>query len=475
MLIPVILSGGAGTRLWPSSRRAYPKPFMRLPDGETLAHKTLQRALAVADAGELVTVTNRAYDVLSREAGAAAIGRAARHRLLLEPFARNTAPAVAVAARYVRETYGDDARLLVLPADHLIEDRAAFVAAVADAAAVAGEGYLVTFGIEPTRAETGFGYLRAAEAVVGGRGLRLEEFVEKPDAATAQGYLEAGCYYWNSGMFCFRADAILEALAEHAPEIDRAAQACWQKTVSDGDSLTLAEAPFAEAPSVSIDYAVMEPASHRAMVPGRFDWNDIGSWRAVSELAPADDRGNRTLGDVVLVDSQGSYVQGDGQRLIAAVGVDGLVVVDSGDAVLIAAREQAQAVGRVVDELRARGHPAGDRHSSAHCHWGTSVCLETTDDYAVRRIELVVGATMHSDGADAPRRRWTLLEGRVIAGMGASETELGPGDSVSAAAGGSVWLANEGDGVARLVEVRLAGGASGRAGPAEGGAEDRHP
>ena len=310
--VPVILSGGAGARLWPVSREALPKPFIRLPDGETLLLKTFRRALAATAKAPLV-VTNREQFFLTRDEYARLGGGVAECDFLLEPVARNTAPAICAAAMHVARTHGEDAVMLVLAADHLIKDEAAFKDSAGQARKLAAEGWLVTFGIAPTRPETGYGYIEA------GDGPEVKRFVEKRDAATAKEYVSSGRYFWNSGMFCFSARSVLEALRKHAPEVVSAVEAALKATDYKKAPAVLAEAEFAKAPDVSFDYAVMEKADRRAVVRAGFDWNDIGSWAALAELTGADAQGNRVSGQAVLIDAAHCFVQSE--RMVAAIGV----------------------------------------------------------------------------------------------------------------------------------------------------------
>ena len=350
MLIPVILSGGSGTRLWPVSRSAYPKPFMRMADGQSLLRKTFDRALRLADEGRVLTVTGRDYYFLSRDEYAHhPHAQLDRLPFLLEPAGRNTAPAICLAALYTSAHIGTDATLLVLPADHLIDNLAAFESDARRAYALAQDGRLVTFGIPPTTPETGFGYIRMGGALDGGRDIGA--FVEKPDRATAEKYVASGDYVWNSGMFCFRADAVIAAAEKFCPDVLAAARACQASATSDESPIEYARDAFMAMPNISIDYALMERADRRAVVPATFDWSDIGSWKAISEIASGnepDAAGNRVHGSAVVIESTNCFIQAD-HRMVAAVGVKDLVIVDTGDAVLVADRERAQEVKQVVD------------------------------------------------------------------------------------------------------------------------------
>lgn len=447
-LIPVILSGGAGTRLWPVSRSSYPKPFMRV-DGRTLAARTLERAKHVSGGAPVITVTARDHYFLTRDeyAGAGHPGEP----FLLEPCARNTAPAVAVAASYARQRHGDDVQVLVLPADHLIEDLDAFAEAVAEARRVAEQGYLVTFGIAPSRPDTGFGYIRCGADIEGTRGARVEAFVEKPDRQTAEAYIAAGGYTWNSGMFLFRADALVEAMDEVALEIREGAERVLRHADLSASPVELPREEFERMPDISFDYAVMEKAARRAVVCGEFDWNDIGSWQAVSELAAADGRGNRTEGPVVLVDADNCFVQSE-SRLIAAVGVSDLVVVDTGDAVLVASRERAQDVRKVVSELKSRNHEAATHHRLTRRSWGSYEVLEQGPGFRVSRLAVRPGESLSARAVATIR--WTVIGGQASAKVAGSQRKANNGETLEIPAGADYELQNPGADDLLLIEVQ---------------------
>lgn len=425
MLIPVILSGGTGTRLWPVSRSAYPKPFMPMADGESLLLKTLRRALAVADGREVMTVTGRDYYFLSRDEYARAPEAAGvTLRFLLEPAGRNTAPAVLLAALDAQARHGDDATLLVLPADHLVEDVVAFGRDVARAMRLAADGWLVTFGIRPNRAETGFGYLHTGVALPDGA-RRVAAFVEKPDRAAAEAYLASGDYLWNSGMFCFGATALLAAAEKHCPDVLAAARTCLAAATRADGPLQFDRDAFLAQPDISIDYALMERADRVAVVPASFDWNDIGSWKAMSELggsAEVDADGNRVHGQAVLVDTRHCFVQSE--RMVAAVGVEDLVIVDAGDAVLIADRDRAQEVKQVVERLRAANHNAAKFHPTVHRPWGSFTVLEDADDCKVKRLTVKPGGILSLQRHQRRTEHWTVVDGTAHVRVGDAESEL---------------------------------------------------
>lgn len=458
MLVPVILAGGAGTRLWPVSRRAYPKPFIRLPDGRSLLQRTLERAAALPGVGRALTVTNREHYFQTRDEYAACGTDGLRHGYLLEPCGRNTAPAVGLAARRLLEEAGDEAVMLVLPADHLVEDEAAFAEAVSRAERLARAGRLVTFGIRPERPETGYGYIRVGEAVAEGGevlGHTVERFVEKPDEATARRYLEEGGYLWNSGMFCFRADRILEAMGETAPELLEKVDACWAAVGAREEPLELPRAPFEALPDISVDYAVMERARDVAVVPCELGWSDIGSWDALGTLAPADEAGNRVTGEgVLLLDSRGCVVRSEGGRVVAGIGLEDLVVVDTADAVLVAPRGEAQRVREVVDRLRAAGHESVDYHRTVHRPWGTYTVLEEGERFKIKRIVVKPGASLSLQMHYHRSEHWVVVSGTARVTNGDREWLVRTNESTYIPAGTPHRLENPGVVPLVIIEVQ---------------------
>ena len=486
MLVPVILSGGAGTRLWPVSRSAYPKPFMRMADGESLLYKTLDRALRLADDGRVLTVTGRDYYFLTRD-DYARHPRADLDRLpfLLEPAGRNTAPAVVLAALHAREHFGADATLLVLPADHLIRDADAFVADARRAAALAQDGRLVTFGIVPTQPETGFGYIRMGAPIgfrdgphpilppragegehvrpaagshsIGAGGAReIAAFVEKPDREKAEAYLASGEYLWNSGMFCFRADALLAAAQQHCPDVLAAAEACAASAIGAGSPVEFEREAFLAMPDISLDYAIMERAANRAVVPATFDWSDIGSWKAVSEIEAgneADASGNRIRGSAIVIESQDCYIQGE-KRMVAAVGVRNLLIVDTGDAVLVADRERAQQVKLVVDRLRESGHETARFHQTVHRPWGSFTILEDAPDCKVKRLTVKPGGVLSLQLHHRRSEHWTVVAGTAKVRVGDREFLLGRNESTHIPVETLHRLENPTDVDVHLIEVQ---------------------
>ncbi len=452
MLIPVILSGGAGTRLWPASRRGYPKPFMRLGGQQSLLAQTFKRAASVADAGEVLTVTGRDYHGLTRETYAPLAGTLST-RFLLEPAGRNTAPAILLAALDIEARHGDQALLLVLPADHLIADLDGFREDVAAACALASDGYLTTFGIRPTQPETGFGYIDAGQPISGRGGLVLAAFVEKPPRSEAEAFVASGHHFWNAGMFCFSVAAVLEQAAESCPEVLAAARACFAAGDVGAEPRNFDPQLFASQPDISIDYALMEPARRRAVVPARFDWSDIGSWQAVAELGDADAQGNRLIGDVVAVDSQDCYVQAD-KRLVATVGVRDLVIIDAGDAVLVADRSNSQAVKQVVETLRQRAHPAAQHGATVYRPWGSYTVLEDADDCKVKRLTVNPGGILSLQKHFRRSEHWTVVHGTAKVRVGEREVLLQRNQSTFIPVDTLHRLENPTDAPIHLIEVQ---------------------
>ena len=452
-LIPVILSGGAGTRLWPVSRRAHPKPFMELVDGETLAEKTLLRARSVAGGAPVITVTSRDYYFYTRDLYAGLTNSTGNERFLLEPMGRNTAPAIALAAMSVRDSEGENASMLVMPADHLIADLGSFEARVREAVKLSNQGFLVTFGIYPTHAETGYGYIRQGEALTAGGGYRVAEFVEKPDEAIAIKYLESGEYHWNSGMFCFQAGTFLESLQRYAPDVHAAAKRVWEATDKSRSPVEFPAELFSECPSISIDYAVMEQSDNTAVVASDFGWSDIGSWKAISELYESDESGNRIKGKAVMVGSTDCFVQG-GDRVVAVVGVKDLIIVDTGDAVLVADRNQAQDVKEVVTQLSDLKHDAVSFHKTVHRPWGNFTILEDAADCKVKRLVVKPGQVLSLQLHHRRAEHWTVVRGEAKVRLGDDEFLLKANQSTYIPVETLHRLENPGNEDIHLIEVQ---------------------
>jgi mannose-1-phosphate guanylyltransferase/mannose-6-phosphate isomerase len=414
-IVPVILSGGAGTRLWPVSREGHPKPFMKLPDGQTLLGKTVQRAMTAASARRMLLVTNRDYYFISKDEVARTLDATAQKATgyLLEPVGRNTAAAIAAAAHWIAANVSPQALMLVLPADHLISPAEEFQKAVQQAAALASQGKLVTFGIRPTAPETGYGYIEGGATISGSQALEVKRFVEKPDLQTAQSYIGSGNFMWNSGMFCMRAQTLLDELAAHRPALAEGIARCWAEVGEGSGKQPFTELPaesFGQVESISVDYAVMEPSKNLVVLPTAFSWDDIGSWSAVANLVPADGEGNRVQGDAVLVDCQDSFIRAE-DRMIAAVGLRGVMVIDTPDALLVADADASQQVKEVVSQLKLRGHESYKLHRTVVRPWGTYTVLEDGAGYKIKRIEVKPGAQLSLQMHHHRSEHWIVVTG----------------------------------------------------------------
>jgi len=407
MLIPIILSGGSGTRLWPVSRKNLPKQFLSLAGKDTLFQQTIARTRTLPEVAAPIVVASEDHRFLAAEQLKQAGVEGAT--IVLEPVARNTAPAIALGALEALQR-DPDALLLMLPADHLITDTAAFAAAVERALPAAREGWLVTFGIRPDRAETGFGYIRRG-AALDADAFRVERFVEKPDLATAEGYLADGGFDWNSGMFLFRAARYLEELGSHQPAMLAAVRAAHAKAAADLDFVRVDKAAFAAVPEDSIDYAVMEKTARAAVVPVACGWSDIGSWSALWLAGAHDADGNLREGDTLVVDTRNSLLRSHGRHLVATVGVEDLVVVSTPDATLVARRDAAQDVKRIVAQLKAAGRSEHEFHRVVHRPWGSYDSLEAGERFQVKRIVVKPGASLSLQKHHHRAEHWIVVSG----------------------------------------------------------------
>lgn len=450
MIHPVILSGGSGTRLWPRSRSNTPKQFLSLVGDETLFQATARRVAAIDGIAPVVTVCADDHRFMVGEQLAAL--DMASGGILLEPAARNTAPAIALAALHVLAS-DTDGVLLVLPADHLIRDEAAFRAAVARGLPFAADGALVTFGIPPDRAETGYGYIRTGKAI--GDGVRgIDAFVEKPDAERATAYLDSGEYLWNSGMFLFRADAYLQALGQHAPAILDAARKGYEGASRDLDFIRIDADAFATSPSDSIDYAVMERVEGAAVVPVDCGWSDVGAWSALWDVADKDAQGNVQVGDVIAVDSRGNYLQAAEHRMIAALGIDDMIVVDTADALLVAHRDRVQDVKKLVDQLKAEGRTEHLHHRKVYRPWGSYDSLAVGPRFQVKRIVVKPGAALSLQRHFQRAEHWIVVEGTAEVTCGERTFLLHENQSTFIPLGELHRLRNPGKTPVELIEVQ---------------------
>jgi mannose-1-phosphate guanylyltransferase/mannose-6-phosphate isomerase len=449
-LVPIILSGGRGARLWPVSRELHPKPFIRLDDGESLLQKAFLRAAALPGVHEVLTVTNRDLYFKTADEYGEVNRRQVPLGFILESVGRNTAPAIAAAALNADRRFGKDAILLVLTADHLIADLPAFQEAVEQAMHLAAQGRVVTFGIRPDAPETGYGYIEA-------QGNDVLRFVEKPELEKAREYLASGRFLWNSGMFCMSVETALAELGEHAPEVLEAVRATLGQSSEIAGSqryqLELDAETFARAPDVSIDYALMEKTRKAAVVPCSIGWSDVGSWNAIGDLIAPDAQGNRIDGDAMLHDSTNCYVRSH-ERLVSAVGVQDLIIVDTPDALLVAHRDRVQDVKRIVDQLRADDHDAHKLHRTVHRPWGTYTTLEDGERFKIKRLVVTPGHSLSLQMHHHRSEHWVVVSGMASIVNGDRNISLGPNQSTYIPAGCQHRLSNPGKLPLVLIEVQ---------------------
>ncbi|WP_132999142.1 mannose-1-phosphate guanylyltransferase/mannose-6-phosphate isomerase [Luteimonas arsenica] len=444
-LLPVLLSGGSGTRLWPLSREAYPKQFLALSGGHTMLQDTWLRVAPLASLAPVVVANEEHRFLAGEQLRQVGVDGAA---IVLEPVGRNTAPAIAAAALQAGAD-GSDPLLLVLPSDHVVRDAAAFQAAVREAMPSAEAGALVTFGIVPEAPETGFGYIQAGA----GEGVRqVLRFVEKPDAATAQQYLDAGGYYWNSGMFLFRASRYLEELGRFRPDMLDAVRKAFDGAARDGDFVRLDRDAFAASPSDSIDYAVMEKTDRAMVLPVDIGWNDVGSWSALWAVSEQDADGNAHNGDVVTIDSRGSYVWS--RRMVALVGVDDLVVVETDDAVLVASKDRVQQVKDVVAKLKADDRSHAVLHREVHRPWGSYDSIDQDEGFQVKRIKVKPGGRLSLQSHKCRAEHWIVVRGTARVTRDNDVFELHANQSTYIPLGAKHRLENPGAEVLELIEVQ---------------------
>ncbi|WP_445146012.1 mannose-1-phosphate guanylyltransferase/mannose-6-phosphate isomerase [Dyella sp. Tek66A03] len=450
MLIPLILSGGSGTRLWPVSRKNLPKQFLSLTGQGTLFQQTLERTRLLQDVAAPIVVASEDHRFLAAEQLLESGVEGAT--IVLEPTARNTAPAIALGALQAIER-DPEALLLVLPADHLIGDAKSFTDGVQRALPVARQGWLVTFGIRPDRPETGFGYIRRAESI-GDDAYRVDRFVEKPVLATAEAYLAEGGYDWNSGMFLFKASRYLEELAEHAPTMLAAVRAAHASANTDLDFVRIDSDAFAKVPDNSIDYAVMEKTQRAAVIPVACDWSDIGSWSALWLAGARDAQGNLREGDTITVDTQNSLLRSHEHHLLATVGVDDLIVVTTPDATLVAHRDAAQDVKRVVDELKAAGRTEHSLHRVVRRPWGSYDSLESGERFQVKRIVVKSGASLSLQKHHHRAEHWIVVSGTAEVTCDERVFLLGENQSTYIPLGSVHRLRNPGKVPLEIIEVQ---------------------
>lgn len=451
MLYPVILSGGSGSRLWPLSRAALPKQFLPLVSDKTIFQETLLRLQGLPDLAPPLIVCNNEHRFLAAEQLRAIDTQPLA--IMLEPFGRNTAPAVAVAA-FAAQANDADALLLVLPADHLIQDIASFHNAIRSAVILAQQGKLVTFGIAPNEPATGFGYIeRGARLNDTDHSFGVARFVEKPSLEKAREFLASGNFFWNSGMLVFKAGVFLNELQRYRPDIHAHAQQAWQNSAKDLDFCRLDEESFAACPSDSIDYAVMERTQAAAMVAVDIGWNDIGSWPSLLDVCVKDARGNALCGDVYAAESANSYIRSE-SRMVAAIGVQDMVIVETADAVLVMHKDFAQDVKHTVDYLKQAERTEHLVHRRMHRPWGYYEGIDTGERFQAKRIVVKPGSRLSLQKHQYRAEHWVVVSGKARVTRGEDTLVLYPDQSTYIPLGVIHRLENIGDEPLHLIEVQ---------------------
>ena len=449
MITPVVLSGGSGSRLWPLSRSAYPKQFLPLAGDPTMLQHTLMRTVGDGFTAPTVVCNEEHRFVVAEQLRSADIEA---DRILLEPVGRNTAPAVAAAALGLVEER-PDALMLVMPSDHVILNMDAFHQAVNRAANAARKGHLVTFGVEPDKPETGYGYIeKHADELQPGVN-PVQRFVEKPGETDARRYVESGDYLWNSGLFLFRASDYLDELERYHPEMIEACRKALQEAETDMTFQRLDRSAFESSVSESIDYAVMEKTDRAAVVPVDMGWNDLGSWSALWEIEGKDESNNAVRGDVLLHETSNSYIHAD-QGLIAVTGLDNVIVVSTDDAVLVADRRKAQDVKQLVEQLKQEGREEHSQHSRVHRPWGSYCGIDRGDRYQVKRITVHPGEQLSLQMHYHRAEHWIVVRGTAKVTHGDKSFLLRENESTYIPCGETHRLENPGKVPLHLIEVQ---------------------
>lgn len=450
-IIPVVLCGGSGSRLWPLSREQDPKPFIRLADGLSLIQHAYQKANLVGNDCKIITVTNR--DLFFRaksDFDELVFSDKYQNDYILEPEGRNTAPAIAIASLHAQQKYGEDVCLLVLAADHLIQGDEIFIDSVQKAVALAKENKLVTFGIKPIKPETGYGYIQYQENIV-------KKFVEKPDAVTASEYVNSGEYLWNSGIFCFSPATFLAELQQYRPSMYSLSQTAYERsekiTLNKVNQISLTTDAFEQLNDESVDYAVMENSQKVTVVPCAFQWSDVGSWDSLAEVLEKLNDNNVVIGETILKDVKNSMIFSK-DRLVTGIGFEDLIIVDTDDALLIANRNQSQDVKNIYHQLKLQNHETYKIHTTAHRPWGTYTILDENNNYKVKRIIVYPGAKLSLQHHHHRSEHWIVVAGKAEVVNGDKVLKLHSNQSTFIKQGDIHRLINTGDENLILIEVQ---------------------
>lgn len=451
MLLPVIMAGGSGSRLWPLSRSSFPKQFINLASDKSMLQETLSRLSSLEHHAPLLLCNQEHRFLVAEQLRKQNLPHSG---IILEPTGRNTAPAIALAALYAIQN-GDDPLLLVLASDHTIKNETKFISAINDAISAADQGMLVTFGIVPTSAETGYGYIKQGEAV-SGSAYKVERFVEKPDPKTAQDYVKSKQYLWNSGMFMFKASRYLDELKIHRPDILEFCKSSMKGARQDLDFIRVDEKVFAECPGQSIDYAVMENTRDAIVVPMDADWSDVGSFNALWDVSEKDKQGNVVVGDVIAEQTSNSYIYAQ-HKLISTVGVDNLVVVETKDAVLVANKDQVQDVKKIVSRLKADNRKECLQNLEVYQPWGSHEEIAEGDRFLVKHLKLKPGEQTALQKHYHRAEHWIVVQGTAEVTNGEKTYLISENQSTYIPLGSAHRIANPGKVELHLIEVRSGG------------------
>ena len=450
MIIPVILAGGSGTRLWPLSRKHYPKQLLKLFGDKTMLQQTLLRLHGVPNLAPPIVVCNEEHRFMVAEQ-LHEIGQK-KSSIILEPIARNTAPALALAAIHARAV-GDNPILLVLSADHMIKDVDVFQIALSKAIEAANLGCLATFGVMPTRPETGYGYIKTDNVSSSGDFFPVAQFVEKPDLTTAEKYLSEGCYYWNSGMFVFQTNVFLQELQAQSPDVVVAAEQAKVWAVQDLDFIRVDKESFAHAPNISIDYALMEKSKNVVCVPLAAGWSDVGDWKSFWDLSDKDDAGNSLIGDSIDIDSTNTLVFSQ-DKLVATLGVNNLMIINTPDAVLVADKSQAQQVKSIITQIEKQNRSEHLQHREIYRPWGCYDAIDSGDRYQVNRIRVKPGGSLSLQIHHHRAEHWIVVKGTALVQKGDETILLSENESTYIPVGTKHRLSNPGKIPLEIIEVQ---------------------